>query len=48
VLFAALMVDRGGSVSPSMRSSHGVQIDASSGVAMQITHSSIDVRVREV
>jgi heme o synthase len=48
VLFAALMVDRGGSVSPSMRSSHGVQIDASSGVAMQITHGSIDVRVREV
>jgi heme o synthase len=48
VLFAALMVDRGGSVSPSMRSSHGVQIDASSGIAMQITHSSIDVRVREV
>jgi protoheme IX farnesyltransferase len=34
VLFAALVVDRGGSVPPSMRSSHGVQIDASSGVAM--------------
>jgi protoheme IX farnesyltransferase len=48
VLFAALMIDRGGESSPAVRLSHGAQVDARSGVATQITRSSIDVRACEV
>jgi heme o synthase len=48
VLFAAVGIDRSAHSSPSSRSSHGARIDARSGVATQITRSSIDVRAREV
>src|SRR3984893_18133201 len=48
VLFAAVSIDRSAASSPSSRSSHGARIDARSGVATQITRSSIDVRAREV
>ena len=48
VLFAAVGIDRSAHSSPSGRSSHGARIDARSGVATQITRSSIDVRAREV
>jgi len=48
VLFAALMIDHGADVSPSMRVSHRTRIDAGSDVATQITRGSINVRAREV
>jgi len=48
VLFAAVSIDRSANSSPSIRSSHGARIDARSGVATQITPSSINVRAREV
>jgi protoheme IX farnesyltransferase len=48
VLFAAVSIDRSPNSSPSSRSSHGAQVDARSGVATQITRSSIDVRACEV
>jgi heme o synthase len=48
MLFAAVGIDRSAHSSPSSRSSHGARIDARSGVATQITRSSIDVRAREV
>jgi heme o synthase len=47
-LFAAVSIDRSANSSASSRSSHGARIDARSGVATQITRSSIDVRAREV
>jgi protoheme IX farnesyltransferase len=48
VLFAAVSIDRSAPSSPSIRTSHDARIDARSGVATQITRSSIDVRAREV
>jgi len=48
VLFAALMIDRGGGSSPFMRSAHGMRVDARFGVVTLVTRSLIDVRVREV
>jgi heme o synthase len=48
VLFAALMINRGGDPSPSLRLPHDAGIGAGSGVTPQITRSSIDVRAREV
>jgi protoheme IX farnesyltransferase len=41
VLFAALMIDRGGGPSPSMRSSHGARIDAAS-MAGRPDHMQLD------
>lgn len=48
VLFAAVSIDRSAPSSPSIHTSHDARIDAGSGVATQITRSSIDVRAREV
>jgi len=48
VLFAAVSIDRSTPSSPSIRSSHDARIDAGSGIATQITPSSIGVRAREV
>jgi protoheme IX farnesyltransferase len=48
VLFAALMIDRGGGSSPFMRSAHGMRVDARFGVVTHVTRSLIDVSVREV
>jgi heme o synthase len=48
VLFAALMIDRGGDPSPSMRSWHGARVDAASAQAVRITSSSIRVGTKEV
>jgi len=48
VLFAGLMIDRGGDPSPSRRSSHGARIDAVSVQAVRITCSAIRVTTEEV
>jgi protoheme IX farnesyltransferase len=48
VLFAAVSIDRSAPSSPSIHTSHDARIDARSGVATQITRSSIDFRAREV
>jgi heme o synthase len=48
VLFAALMIDRGGDSARSTRSLHGARIDAVSVQAVQITCSSIRATTEEV
>jgi len=48
VLFAALMMDHGGGLSPSVRASQDARIDARCAAATQITCDSINLRAREV